>query len=126
MALSGERYNFEDISSKVIGVALCVHRNLGAHFQELTYQRALAVELNLSGISFGREVRIPIHYRGKRIHTRRVDFVVDEILVEIKAKAILEERDFEQTLSYLKASGFKIALLLNFGQRKLGIKRIVN
>lgn len=126
MLLNDERHKFEDVSSQVIGAALCVHRNLGPHFQELTYQRALVMEFNLLGISFGREVNIPIYYRDKKIHTRRVDFVVDEIIVEIKAKMSLEERDFEQTLSYLKASGFRVALLLNFGERKLGIKRIVN
>ena len=77
-------------------------------------------------MEFGREVKIPVYYKGKRLHTRRVDFVVEDCLVEIKAKVALEARDFEQTLSYLKASGHKVALIFNFGCSKLEIKRISN
>ena len=117
---------FDDVSSQIIAAALDVHCILGAHFQELTYQRALSFEFMQLGLAFGREEKIPVYYRGRKLHTRRVDFIVEGILVEIKAKAALEPRDFEQTLSYLKASNFKTALLLNFGARRLEIKRIVN
>ena len=103
-----------------------MHRLLGPHFQELTYQRALALELRKRGLEYGRELGIPIYYKEKRLHTRRVDFVIEDCIVEIKAKALLESRDFEQTLSYLKASDYKVALLLNFGAGKLEIKRIVD
>ena len=113
---------FDDASSLIISAALDAHRLLGAHFQELTYQRALVLEFMQRGLAFGREEKIPVYYRGRKLHTRRVDFIVEGILVEIKAKAALEPRDFEQTLSYLKASKFKTALLLNFGARRLEIK----
>ena len=113
-------------TEKVIGAAIDVHRILGPHFQELTYQRALAREFRERRLDFGREVWIPIYYRGRKLHVRRVDFVVEDRMVEIKAKVALEPRDFEQTLSYLKASSYKVALLLNFGAKKLEIKRIVD
>ena len=77
-------------------------------------------------MEFGREVWVPVNYKGIRLHTRRVDFVVGDRLLEVKAKAMLEPRDFEQTLSYLRASGYKVGLLLNFGSIRVGIKRIVN
>lgn len=64
-------------------------------------------------------------YKGKKVGRKRVDFVVDEVLVEIKAKAALEDVDLVQTLYYLKASVYKVALLLNFGAKQLEIKRIV-
>ena len=80
----------------------------------------------MAGMDFGREVEIPVYYKGKSLHTRRVDFVVEACLVEIKAKVALEPREFEQTHSYLKASGDKVALILNFGNSKLEIKRISN
>ncbi len=113
-------------TEEIIGIALEVHRVLGPHFQELTYQRALAHEFKSRRMEFGREVWVPVNYKGIRLHTRRVDFVVGDRLLEVKAKAMLEPRDFEQTLSYLRASGYKVGLLLNFGSIRLGIKRIVN
>lgn len=117
---------FKDNTNEIIGTAIEVHKNLGPHFQELTYQRALVYEFRRRGVAFGREVHVPIYYRGEKLHTRRVDFVVSGCMVEVKAKAALEDRDFEQTLSYLKASKCKIALLLNFGAKRLEIRRIVN
>lgn len=67
-----------------------------------------------------------MHYKGEKVGRKRVDFVVDEVMVEIKAKKALEPVDFVQSLSYLKASGYGVGLLLNFGSVKLGIKRLVN
>ena len=102
-----------------------MHRELGPGFQEVIYQRALALELPVHGLEFSREAWIDIHYRGTKVGKRRVDFVVDEVMVEIKACAALDDIDFVQTLSYLKASGWAVALLLNFGAKELQIKRIV-
>ena len=116
----------DERTERILGAAMHVHRILGAHFQELTCQRALVQEFQDLGLEFGREVKIPIYYRGRKLHTRRVDFVVQDVIVEIKAKVALEPRDFEQTLSYLKASGFEVALLLNFGAKRLEVKRIAN
>ena len=109
-----------------IGAAMEVHNTLGPGFLEVTYQRALAIELKARAIPFCREEWIPIHYKGLKIDKRRVDFVVGDVFVEIKAKCTLEDRDFIQTLSYLKASGFQVALLINFGGKKLEFRRLLN
>ena len=119
-------YDFADGTDRIIGAALEAHRELGPGFQEVVYQRALALEMEAAGLEFGREEWIPVFYKGRKIDTRRVDFVVGDCLVEIKARAELLEQDIIQTLSYLKASGYRVALLLNFGAKKLEIKRLVN
>jgi GxxExxY protein len=103
-----------------------VHRELGPGFEEVIYQRALARELPAHSLEFSREVWIDIHYKGEKVGSKRADFVIDQVMVEIKAKATLEDVDFVQTLSYLKASGYKVGLLINFGAVKLQVKRLVN
>ena len=90
------------------------------------YQRALALELQAAGLEFDREVKVPIFYKGRQIDTRRADFVVEDVMVEIKAKSQVASEDYVQTLNYVKASGFKLGLLLNFGVSRLQIKRLVN
>lgn len=119
-------YPLSDVTAQIIAAAMEVHRTLGPGFREVIYQRALARELPAHGLDFAREVWIDVHYKGARIGRRRVDFVIDEVMVETKAKAALADVDFVQTLSYLKASGYKVGLLLNFGTRKLEIRRLAN
>ena len=67
-----------------------------------------------------------VHYRGTKVGRKRVDFVIEDVIVEIKAKAMIEDVDVVQTLSYLKASGFEVGLLLNFGSASMGIKRVIH
>lgn len=121
------KHDFEkgEITGRILKSAVEVHKTLGPGFQEVVYQRALAREFEGEGLEFAREMWIPIFYKGAKLDTRRVDFLVEDILVEIKAKAELEDVDFVQTLSYLRASGYRIALLLNFGGRRLQSKRLV-
>jgi GxxExxY protein len=99
-------------------------------FQEVIYQRALAKEFPGHGVECSREVWIDVMYKGEKVGHKRVDFVVGDnsgdVMVEIKAKAALEEVDFVQALSYLKASGYKVGLLLNFGGKHLEVKRLAN
>ena len=121
-----EKYNKADITGKIINAAIEVHKELGPHYMEVTYQRALALELKSHFSEFQREVKIPVFYKGEQIDTRRVDFLIEDVVVEIKAKSAFEARDFEQLLSYLKASNFRLGLLLNFGQETLKIKRMIN
>jgi GxxExxY protein len=124
-----EEYLLSGLTGAIIKAARAVHEELGPGFEEVIYQRSLALEFPAHDLEFSREVWIEIHYRGKKVGRKRVDFIVGddsgEVLVEIKAKAALEEVDFIQTLSYLKASGRQVALLLNFGAKRLEIKRIV-
>ena len=119
-------YPLSDVTARIIAAAKEVRRELGSGFEEVIYQRALARELPAHDLEFSREVWIDIHYKGEKVGRKRVDFIIDEVMVEIKAKAELEPVDFVQTLSYLKASGYKVGLLLNFGAPKLEVKRLVN
>ena len=119
-------YPLSEITARIIAAAQEVHRELGPGFEEVIYQRALARELPRHNLEFSREVWLDVYYKGEKVGRKRVDFIIDEVLVEIKAKSELASVDFVQTLSYLKASGYKIGLLLNFGGVKLGIKRLAN
>ena len=125
-----DRYPLSALTGKVIAAAQAVHRELGPGFEEVVYQRSLALEMQANGLEYEREVSIDIHYRGQRVGKKRVDFIVGDdsgsVMLEIKAKAKLEDVDFVQTLSYLKASGFKVGLLINFGGGSLMTKRLAN
>jgi len=117
----------EELTHKIIGCAMQVHSTLGNGFQEVIYQRALEIEMGFQGISFEREKEMPIHYRGERIGTRRVDFFVDgRIMVEIKAVITLEDVHLAQALNYLEAYRMEIGLLINFGAKSLEFKRVHN
>jgi GxxExxY protein len=119
-------YPLSDVTARIIAAAKEAHRELGPGFQEVIYQRALARELPAHGLEFAREVWLAIYYKGQKVGRKRVDFIIDEVMAEIKAKAELEPVNFVQTLSYLKASGYKVGLLLNFGAPKLEIRRLAN
>ena len=117
----------DDLTEKIIGAAIEVHRVLGPGLLESIYEEALCVELQLRGTSFQRQVEMDVDYKGHIIKGQRVNLLVaGEVIVELKAIAHLPEVAMAQTLSYLKATGLKRALLINFGERKLinGIKRI--
>ena len=119
-------YDFNDLTGRIIGAALEVHKELGPGFQEVVYQRALALELDAAGLEYTRETKVSVFYKGKQIDTRRVDFVIGDCIVEIKARAVIQPEDYVQTLSYLKASRYRVALLINFGSQKAEIKRLIN
>jgi len=121
-----DKYPLSGVTARIIAAAKEVHRTLGPGFEEVLYQRALAMELPGHDLEFEREMWIDVYYKGRKLGRKRVDFVVEEVMVEIKAKASLEDVDFVQALSYLKASGYKVGLLLNFGAKTLEIKRLAN
>ena len=104
-----------------------VHSVLGAGFQEVVYQRALASEMARAGIDFGREVEMTIMYKGLQVGVRRVDFLVGGVLtVEIKAVGRLEKAHWAQAMNYVEAYNVEIGLLLNFGAGRLEFNRLVN
>lgn len=119
-------YPLSDVTAKIIAAATQVHRELGPGFEEVIYQRALELELHAQVLDFAREVWIDVLYRGTNVGRKRVDFMVEGVMVEIKAHAELQDVHFVQALSYLKASGCKVGLLLNFGAPRLQIKRLAN
>ena len=103
-----------------------VHKHLGSGFQEVVYQRALSIELNMQGIEHIREQEMPLKYKGYDIGTRRVDFFVEnKIMVEIKAVKELEDVHLAQAINYLEAYRMEIGLLINFGNTSLQFKRVM-
>lgn len=104
-----------------------VHNTLGNGFQEVIYQRCLAIELERASISFQREQEHEIYYEGIHVGTRRADFVVEEkVIVELKALVNLEDVHLAQAKNYLVAYDFPIGLLINFGATNLQFKKIFN
>lgn len=122
-----EQYKHSELTSKIIGCSMEVHKRLGNGFQEVIYQRALDIEMRLAGLSFTREHEMPIFYRDEEIGSRRVDFLVDGIIsVELKAITKLEDVHFAQAINYLEAYNLEIGLLINFGETSLNFKRLTN
>jgi GxxExxY protein len=121
-----EKYPESELTGRIIGLAMEVHRTLGNGFQEVIYQRAMAIELKKNLISFDREQEITISYKGEPIGSRRADFLIEgKILVELKAISELEDVHLAQTINYLEAYGLEIGLLLNFGNKTLQFKRVM-
>lgn len=103
-----------------------VHTILGTGFQEVIYQRSLAVEMEREGLIFAREIEVPLYYKGVDVGSRRVDFLVEEaVLVELKALHELTPTHHAQIINYVEAYRLEIGLLLNFGEPNLRFKRFV-
>lgn len=118
---------YEALTHKIIGAAMEVHKQLGNGFQEVIYQRALSIEMNLQNIEHEREKEMPLMYKGFDVGTRRVDFFVEEqVMVEIKAVINLEDVHLAQAKNYLEAYKMETGLLINFGSKSLQFKRIFN
>lgn len=119
--------NIEDITYKIIGCAMKVHNTLGNGFQEVIYQRCLAIELERAGLSFEREKDQIIFYDGINVGSRRADFVVEDcVIVELKALVDLEDVHLAQAKNYVVAYNFKVGLLINFGSISLQYKKVFN
>lgn len=115
----------DDLTYKIIGAAMKVHNTLGNGFQEVIYQRCLAIELDKLGIEFVREHEMPIYYENIHVGTRRADFIVaGEVMVELKAMVKLEDVHLAQALNYLTAYQIDRGLLVNFGSTSLELKRL--
>ena len=117
---------FDELSSRVINSALKVHKELGPGFLESIYHAALLLQLRRDGLKADSEKEIHINYAGVEVGLHRLDLVVeDAIVVELKATRDFDDTHMAQIISYLKASGLKVGLLLNFGRSTLKVKRVV-
>jgi GxxExxY protein len=117
----------KELTHKIIGCAMKVHATLGNGFQEVIYQRALAIEMETNRLSFIREMEMEIFYNEIQIGKRRVDFFVeDKIMVELKALIQLEDVHLAQAMNYCQAYNLPIGLLINFGSKSLQFKRVYN
>jgi len=121
------KYKYSELTSKIIGCAMRVHSALGNGFQEVIYQRAIAIEMTDSGLAFSREQEMPVYYKNQKIGTRRVDFLVKDVIsVELKALINLEDVHLAQAINYLEVYDLEVGLLVNFGSKSLEFKRVVN
>jgi len=119
--------DINELTHKIIGLAMQVHRTLGNGFQEVIYQRSLAIEMQYAGLNFEREKEMKIFYRDVEVGTRRVDFFVDgKVMVELKAIEKLEDVHKAQAINYCEAYGIADGLLINFGGKSLDFKRVYN
>jgi GxxExxY protein len=119
-------YKHSELTGRIIGCAMEVHRTLGNGFQEVIYQRAMAIEMAVQGLEYSREHEMEIFYKGSHIGTRRVDFFVDgKVMVELKAVVQMEDVHLAQAINYLEAYGLEIGLLINFGNKSLQFKRVM-
>ena len=115
----------DEITYKINGCAMKVHNTLGNGFQEVIYQRCLAIELEKAGLGFAREQEHTIYYEGVEVGTRRADFVVaDQVIVELKALINLEDVHLAQAKNYVVAYNKPIGLLINFGAKSLQFKKV--
>jgi GxxExxY protein len=122
-----KEYKYSELTAKIIGCAMEVHKQLGNGFQEVIYQRALAIEFDLQELSYEREKEMLIFYKEHEIGTRRVDFLVENVVsVELKAITQLENTQLSQAINYLEAYDLEIGLLINFGANSLEFKRVIN
>ncbi|MCD6374454.1 MAG: GxxExxY protein, partial [Caldisericaceae bacterium] len=125
--MNQQHYKHADITRKIIGAAMKVHSTLGNGFQEVIYQRAMAIEMTKIGLDFQRELEMPIYYDSKQIGTRRVDFLVEgKVMLELKAVTALEDVHLAQAINYLEAYGLEVGLLINFGSKSLQFRRLIN
>jgi GxxExxY protein len=118
----------ERAAERVIGAAIEVHRSLGPGYLESVYEEALAVEMELQGISFQKQVVFALDYKGHSVGEGRLDFLVEGcLIVEIKAVDALAAVHTVQVVSYLKATGRNLGLLINFSVPTLtaGLKRVI-
>jgi len=124
--MMNEKYPESELTGKIIGCAIEVHKTLGNGFQEVIYQRALEIEMRIQGLECSREHEMEIFYKDEIIGTRRVDFFVEgKIMVELKALIQFEDVHLAQAINYLEAYNMKIGLLINFGSRSLQFKRVM-
>lgn len=118
---------YKEEAYKIIGICMEVHNQLGKGFNEVVYADALEIELMDNNISYSREKKYGIVYKGNLLpHKYKADFIIDDkIVLELKAIDCLVSAHVKQTLNYLAVSKLKLGLLINFGQDSLNYKRIV-
>jgi GxxExxY protein len=118
---------YGEITEKIIGCAMKVHRFFGSGFPEIIYKRALRIELEKINLNYTSEVEKDIYYEDRFIGKRRLDlFVNDVVLVELKAISEVDKNCYNQVINYLKVFNLEVGLLLNFGAESLQFKRFTN
>jgi GxxExxY protein len=117
-----------ELTEKIIGCAIEVHRHLGPGLLEAAYEAALCIELDLAGLKYQRQVIVPAEYKGRKIGEYRVDLIVEDcVIVEVKSVERFDPLFEAQILTYMRVTGKKLGLLMNFNSRLLkeGVKRFI-
>jgi GxxExxY protein len=122
-----EYFPLKEETDLIIKAGIEVHKQLGFGFLEIVYKDALEYEFQTENMLYSREAEYVVFYKKRKLpHKFYADFVVlDKVILEVKAKDEIADKDYAQTINYLKCSGCKVGLILNFGSKKLGIKRVV-
>jgi len=124
--MNADERRLDEITKRVIGCAYAVSNTLGAGFVEKVYERAMVVELRANGLAIAQQHAMSVNYKGVVVGDYVADLVVaNEVIVEVKAVKALDEVHAAQCMNYLKATGLRIALLLNFGKPRIELRRIV-
>jgi GxxExxY protein len=125
--MTEKEFLYKELTHAIIGAAMEVHSSLGAGFLESVYQEAFAIELFSRGIHFETDKRLDVYYKGIKLEKHFIaDFICENnVIVEIKALSNLTTEHQAQLLNYLKATGIKVGLLINFGSKSLEHKRMV-
>ena len=120
------KYLHQELTGRIIHCCMDVHNELGCGFLEKVYQEALEIVLKEEGINYELEKHLPIQFRGTTLQCDYIaDFVIDnKVIVELKAVSALDSLFEAQVINYLRATGLQVALLINFGQKELQIKRL--
>ena len=127
MKIKINKHNFEELSNTIIGAAIAVHKELGPGFLENIYEKALLIQLDEDGIRIESQKEVKISFHGMEVGLHRLDLVIeDQIIVELKTVKEILDIHKAQLRSYLKATGLKTGLLINFSKPKIEVKRIVN
>ena len=117
---------YKELTYAIIGAAMEVHRTLGPGFLESVYEEALAHEFDLRNVGYDRQAKLAVRYKGIVAGEFRADFLVeDKVVVELKAIKVLTEGNEAQLFNYLKGTGYRVGLLLNFGSASLEYRRRV-
>jgi GxxExxY protein len=117
-----------DLTDRIVGCAIEVHKHLGPGLLESAYQSALCIELKGAGLSLKRQIGVPLFYKGQLISEHRPDLVVDDlVIVELKSVQRLEPVHVAQLMTYLRVTGLRVGLILNFNHAvmKNGIRRVI-
>lgn len=122
-----EDYKYSELTGKIIGCAMKVHRVIGPGFPEIIYNRCLQIELKNSGLYCEAEVERDIYYEGIKVGARRLDLLVNKlVIIELKAVTEVEPLYYNQIINYLKIFKIEVGLLLNFGNISLQYRRFAN
>jgi GxxExxY protein len=119
-------YLDKELTAQIIKMAINIHRTLGPGFVEKIYQRAMYLDLKRSPLKFEREKKINVQYKGVNLGYEKIDFIIEnKVIVELKAVSEIQDVHKAKIISYLKASGCKIGLIINFARPIIEIKRVI-